>query len=235
MFDDKFLDSLPKDPISALNKLCITFVEDDTMIPPKDKINYYDDYINAYAVIDTFIEAHDINIDYDFNISTADMAQSKEVAIGLIIEFVRYLKLHVEPLLVKSDVEKAFDKYRSRFGLIFTYNFTDGDLKRIQEVINELRTLLSKSELFDANHKERLLNKLENLQRELHKQVSSLDKCWGLIGDAGVVLGKFGKDAKPFVDRVKEIAQITWRTQARAEELPSGLSIPFLSTEKDED
>ena len=54
-----------------------------------------------------------------------------------------------------------------------------------------MRQLLTDSELFDANHKERLLKKLESLQAEVHKQVSSLDKFWGLIGEAGVVLGKF--------------------------------------------
>ena len=65
--------------------------------------------------------------------------------------------------------------------------------------------------------------------------MSNLDKLWGLIGEAGVVLGKFGKDAKPLADRIREIAQITWRTQARAEELPSGARLPLLSDGKQED
>ncbi len=60
--------------------------------------------------------------------------------------------------------------------------------------------------------------------------MSSLDKFWGLIGEAGIVLGKFGKDAKPFVDRMREIAQIIWRTHARAEELPSGSPFPLLQS-----
>jgi hypothetical protein len=30
--------------------------------------------------------------------------------------------------------------------------------------------------------------------------MSNLDRLWGLIGEAGVALGKFGKDAKPLVD-----------------------------------
>jgi hypothetical protein len=55
-----------------------------------------------------------------------------------------------------------------------------------------------------------------------------LDRLWGLIGDAGVVLGKFGESAKPIVDRIKEIAEIVWQTQSRAEELPSGTPIPLL-------
>jgi hypothetical protein len=77
------------------------------------------------------------------------------------------------------------------------------------------------------------LKRLESLQAEMHKRVSDLDRFWGLIGDAGVVLGKFGKDAKPFVDRIRDIADIVWRTQSRAEELPSGTSSPLLENKDD--
>ena len=69
---------------------------------------------------------------------------------------------------------------------------------------------------------------------ELHKRMSSVAKFWDLMGEAGVALGKFGKDAKPFVDRIKEILQITWRTQVRTEELPSATSLPLLSHGKTE-
>jgi hypothetical protein len=78
------------------------------------------------------------------------------------------------------------------------------------------------------------LKRLESLQAEIHKRVPDLDKFWGLIGDAGVVIGKFGKDAKPIVDRIREIADIVWRTQFRAEELPSGTSSPLLEHKDDE-
>jgi hypothetical protein len=63
---------------------------------------------------------------------------------------------------------------------------------------------------------------------ELHKKMSNLDKFWGLIGDAGVTLGKFGEEAKPFVDRIREIVDIIWRVQSIAEELPIGNSQPLL-------
>lgn len=75
---------------------------------------------------------------------------------------------------------------------------------------------------------------MERLQSELHKKGSDLDKFWGLIGDAGVAIGKFGKDAKPFVDRIREITGIVWRTQSAAEELPSGTKIPFLDSDETE-
>ena len=64
------------------------------------------------------------------------------------------------------------------------------------------------------------------LQKEMNKIMSSLDKLWGLVGDAGVVAGKFGKDAKPMIERIREITQIVWSVQARAEELPSNTMLP---------
>jgi len=44
--------------------------------------------------------------------------------------------------------------------------------------------------------------------------MSNLDRFYGLVGEAGVVMGKFGHDAKPFFDRVREMYQIAWRSQA---------------------
>jgi len=58
--------------------------------------------------------------------------------------------------------------------------------------------------------------------------MSNVDKLWGLVGEAGVTLGKFGKDAKPIVDRIREITKITWRTQSNSEELPSDTPFPLL-------
>lgn len=129
-----------------------------------------------------------------------------------------------------SDYHNLKSRLAQTIGTGFFYEFSDGDLEKIQELVNDLRHHITKSEDFDPKHKQRLLRRLESIQKEIHKKVSDLDRFWGLVGDAGVVLGKFGENAKPIVDRIKEIAEIVWRTQARAEELPSGSSFPLLAT-----
>jgi hypothetical protein len=58
--------------------------------------------------------------------------------------------------------------------------------------------------------------------------MSNYDRFHGLIGDSGILLGKFGQDAKPFVDRVREILSIVWLSQARTEELPSNTPQHYL-------
>jgi hypothetical protein len=50
-----------------------------------------------------------------------------------------------------------------------------------------------------------------------------LDRFWGLVGDAGVVLAKLGDNAKPIIECVKQITEIVWRAQGRAEQLPSNM------------
>jgi hypothetical protein len=127
------------------------------------------------------------------------------------------------------------DRFRRALTNVFAYEFSAGDVERVQQLIGELRDLLSAATQIEEGHRQRLLRRLEKLQSELHKKVSDLDRFWGLIGDAGVVAGKLGKDAKPFVDRVRELTSITWRTQARAEELPSGTKPPLLDYRPTED
>lgn len=95
--------------------------------------------------------------------------------------------------------------------------------------------MISGSNKLEDDHQRRLLAKLEKLQSELHKKVSDLDRFWGLLGEAGVVSGKLGRDAKPIVDRIREIAEIVWRTQARSEQLPSASEFPLLEKRDDAD
>lgn len=127
-----------------------------------------------------------------------------------------------------NALKKGFDITLSNG---FGYEFTEGDIQRVQELINELRAELSKESRLDAGHKQRLLKRLEELQKELHKKVSDLNRFYGLIGDLGVTFGKLGTDAKPFTDRIRELIGIAWKAQARAEELPSSAENPVLGSD----
>jgi len=155
-----------------------------------------------------------------------------------IIAYMAHSKKAIQPLI--NDAE-GYAKRNQLLSIIegkkkdlnrgFFYEFTEGDLNRAQELINELRGEISSSNLFEDEHRQRLLRRLEKLQSELHKKMRDVDRIWGLIGDAGIVIGKFGEDAKPFVDRIKELSQIAWRTQSHKEELPSDSKNPMLGVE----
>ena len=131
---------------------------------------------------------------------------------------------------IKASMTRQ-DRFEVLLGKAFAYTLTEADLSRIQTLVNELRDLIVTSERFQEDHKRRVLDRLEGLQQELHRRISNLDRFYGLIGDAGVLLGKFGHDAKPFVDRIGEIVQIVWRSQANAEQLPASAKPALLTSE----
>lgn len=141
------------------------------------------------------------------------------------------VRSELEVKLRTNKQERMVDHFSTVLGKGFVYEFSGGDLERVQVLVNEIRDRISNLDSIKEEHKQRLLRRLERLQSELHKRMSDLDRFWGFLGDAGVVLGKFGEDAKPIIDRAREILQIVWRTQARAEELPSGTPAPFISGE----
>lgn len=176
-----------------------------------------------------FFEAYAKSKSHEFKPLELSVDRSRNLSLiqGFFDDKQRYLS----QVKTESLIEKSREKYDSHFENEFCYEFTEGDLNRIQQLINELRDNIQSSDLFTSDHKRRLLKRLERLQKELHKKVSDLDRFWGLVGDAGVVLGKFGNDAQPFVQRIKEIADIVWRTQSIGEELPSGTETPFLKEE----
>jgi hypothetical protein len=163
--------------------------------------------------------------------------QSKDVNINRIKslfrdepEYIKKLEADKNEILLK-DIKSKFDV---KLGTGFAYEFSEGDLKKVQTSINDLRGLINDSKIIEDNHKHRLLKRLERLQSELHKKMSDLDRFWGFVGDAGVVMGKFGNDVKPLTDRIREMMGIVWNTQARAEELESGSPNPFLKENNDD-
>jgi hypothetical protein len=229
MFGDDFVDQLPEDPIEAAHLICIKFKEFDESIIEQSKLEFYESYIAALGLFNAFAESY--LLDYKTPIVGSDSDRNIESIRYFFYKLIDKLGNH----LAQVKVQKIKNKYLLKFGRSFAYEFSDGDLRRMQELINELRDFIVGSKLFEEDHRQRILNRLEGLQRELHKRVSSLDKFWGFMGELGVALGKFGKDAKPFVDRVCEITQIVWRTQARAEELASDSPFPLLGGGKGQD
>lgn len=143
----------------------------------------------------------------------------------------------VQHELIGQTSASKLDSLKKQFAVTLTngfgYEFTDGDLKRIQQLINELREMVSANSELDDGHKQRMLKRLEKMQSELHKKMADISRFYELMGDAGVALGKLGEGAKPFVDRIKELAGIAWKSQARAEQLQSDAENPMIGQESE--
>lgn len=227
LYSDEFIESIIESPVERIVEICkvpVEFLnsmyESDNEITKED----YDELIVTYSLVQSIFEEKILDSDMDSVFIS-----------GNIINDCRQLYNYFNTILNEFISEEAnlrvqslTSKFKSKLGSGFAYEFTQGDIDRIQTLINELRGEISKSDFIASEHKSRLLKRLEHLQAEMHKRMSDLDKFWGLVGDAGVAIGKFGNDAKPFIDRIREITDIIWRTQSKAEELPSSTQNPML-------
>lgn len=146
-------------------------------------------------------------------------------------ELRKFLQETQKDLVGRTSASKL-DSLKKRFAVTvssgFGYEFTDGDLKRIQQLINQLREMVAANTELDSGHKQRLLKRLEKMQSELHKKMSDISRFYELMGDAGVVLGKLGEGAKPIVEVIKELTGIAWKSQARAEQLQTDAENPLI-------
>ena len=185
----------------------------------------YEILSEAYALLVEVIDADLLPIGFQYpDYPGAFDGEACQVLYGFITEVRDRCRSEQSQLRMSS----MRSRFRLGIGKGFAYEFSHGDLERVQTLVNELREHIASAKQLEQEHRQRLLRRLERLQTELHKKVSDLDRFWGLIGDAGVVLGKLGNDAKPIVDRIRDIADIVWQTQSRAEELPSGTTLPQL-------
>lgn len=180
--------------------------------------------IEAYALLVEALEADLLPLEKSYPTLSGDLQED----CAAISSFLQEVEEKCTAEASKLRLASLRSRFKASIGSAFCYEFSQGDLERVQLLINELRSNISGLKGLESDHRQRLLKRLEKLQSELHKKISDLDRFWGLVGDAGVVLGKLGKDAKPVVDRIKEIADIVWQTQSRAEELPSGTQLPSL-------
>lgn len=223
LFTEEFLAEIQEDPVGGTIKACEVALKNtpNTIIFSEAS---YNALTETYALLVELQDAGLLPIDVDF----IEYAGDRQLDSKRIYDQLTGIKARCVTESAKLRLNSFRSQFRSSLGAAFHYEFSQGDLERIQELVNQLRQNISASTHFHADHQQRLLKRLETLQSELHKKMSDLDRFWGLIGDAGVVLGKLGNDAKPFVDRIKEIADIVWNTQSRAEELPSGTRPPLL-------
>lgn len=225
IFDEEFIEALQDDVVTGVLEICDRCIE--SAFEYKRQSKFKESYlilIEGFALIQGLMESGMIHIE----VTTPELRMEDRYDSDVIFQFFSELR----KILIARDKSLKFEQMKLRFktslGGVFVYEFSQGDLEKVQTLLSQLRDQIVASKFIEKEHQQRILRRLEKLQSELHKRVSDLDRFWGLIGDAGVALGKFGKDAKPIVDRIKEITEIVWQTQSRAEELPSGTPIPQL-------
>jgi hypothetical protein len=201
-FSREFLESLPAENDDAVVALANEYTRlwNQTGGAGNDH-----DFLEVYAILQAFIEARGLKF-------SLPPATPPNVRRSDILSILQTQKSAAETRIYQREstfhLEQKSDEYRAMFSIIPTYEFSDADYNRIQELINELRDLIQRAVLIPKQHKERLLKRLEAMQKELHKRTSDIDRFWGFVAEAGIVARKFGEDLKPINDRVGELGRI---------------------------
>ena len=227
VFDDISIESLPDDPREAIISVCTeywTHMRDY----PHSSDEEYQFALQGYAFLDVLLEAKGLKAE------KLAITGDKEKDVQTIRNFVNKLRNDMHIKIRRSSFNDYRSAYTMKLDTVFHYEFSDGDLTRIQTLVNELRDLISATEELEQKHKQRVLRKLEKLQSELHKRVSDLDRFWGFFIDASIVVGLMGENAKPMVDVIQKIVRIIWPTQTRAYELPSDFPFKLLGQAEDD-
>jgi hypothetical protein len=231
VINEDLLNNLPSDPLEALIAVVADYQKSELARHDagsfEELVSILTDY---YGVFSALISKSNLEITLELPKLDAN-AKSNSIRLTNILDgTAREININNTNLLFSSSV----DKYQKMLGDGFVYEFSDNQVKRIQVILNELRGLIGNSDYFDEDHKDRILRRLEKLQSELHKKVSDLDRLWGLVGDAGVALAKLGTDAKPIVDRIKELTYITWDAQKKSEGIARDTEFPLLENSADD-
>lgn len=210
-FNSEFIRSLPSDKFGALWLITRRFIEGATggTTPNSDK---HKAMLRAVGFLREWLDANGLTGQsqrYDPN--SPDQ---------ILTEFSSAASL-AEQLNRKREIEEIMEQGRAAFRREASgaTSLTDSDLERAQHLINDLRDLLTSSAL-PSSHKQRLLARLEELQREMHKTMSNFDRFWGFVADLGASLRLLGDDAEPIVKRVTELGDVYAKAQAAHLGLP---------------
>jgi hypothetical protein len=217
-YSDGFVESLPKDFDEAVMK--IMEIYDSTL---RNNLN---GMMETRYLIETLATAHNARI-RSLSFKTRASLNS---ALSSLLQDTRKRLQQRDEQAQKDEIENSKERFSLLLNVGFAYEFSKADIDRIQSLINDLRGIVSSTEEFSEDHRGRVLSRLEKLQQELHQRMSNLDRFYGLVGDAGIALGKFGHNSKPFVDRIREIIEIVWRSQATAEQLPASARPALLNS-----
>ncbi|MCJ8327503.1 MAG: hypothetical protein MJK08_10440 [Campylobacterales bacterium] len=198
--DEKYLNSNYDDAHVHLKKI-LKSINENT-----ENAGYNGNELDYFMLLDTVqcINAFcDLNKINQIDTEGIESKNTNEI-ISLIYSFYQDIVIH-SPNPFYSYFEQA------------KYSFEEEEYQTIQDSLNYLREDIHASKIFGKEHQERLLSKLEALQKELHKKMSTLEKALGQLLSIGTTIGAFGEKSKPMFDRVNETIKSVLRIQQKGD------------------
>ena len=121
----------------------------------------------------------------------------------------------------------AHKRYLAITGKGFVYELSDSDLTEIQKLMAHLRNLFQDAEEIDDAHRALLVERLEALQPEFQRKMTSFEKVWGYFMEASYAIAKIGEPARDIRKTIREIVTIISIAASCAYGLPSSTQPPL--------
>ena len=231
---DFLMENMPSDLDQAIK--FVTDDYDDFFENGSDPTMSFDIILQYFLIIYALLEeTPNINLNSEYpKVSMLSFGANITAELNAMMQAINTIKVINNKITTTKNAHKMLNETKAKLGKSFAYHFDEKEVEDIQRLINDLRTQITTQKFFDEKHQQRILIRLEALQREIHKKMSDLDRFWGLIGDAGVALGKFGNDAQPFAKIIKDLTGVVWKAQARMEQIEPTNSLPLLPNQSNE-
>jgi NifB/MoaA-like Fe-S oxidoreductase len=197
-------------------------------IPANDKNTAY---VEAYEMFRQFCADSGVAIKTE----TVELAPDRNTNVQRIIAFFDRAFSELEPEVLARKIrtettlarEAAHKRYIAITGNGFVYELSESDFDQIQKLINHLRKLLQDAKEIDEKHRARLLERLEALQSELHRKMTSFEIVWGYFMETTYAIAQIGDSAKEIRKTIREIVAIISIAASVAYGLPSSTPPPL--------
>lgn len=165
--DEKFINCETDNPLNTLEELLIDVIK---KLPTVENNSSKIEEVKAINIVNAFCRAHKLE---QVSINNINLSASYS-------QFRGNLNHRLTNLILKDTVfeyEKIFKKQ--------AYPLSDSEYQTIQDGINKLRDKINNTKDLQEEHKARILKKLNEMQMELNKNMSTFDS---IIGKSMIVL-----------------------------------------------
>lgn len=194
------------------------------------------DFLEKYIYYDTKFRAAFAKLKYKYPSPVYGSSTEVMKAISLNYSI-------VTDKIERIESQALFEKYEKQSEQIYLLENADTLIlsppqhSEIQIHIDGLRAKIQNADWLASEHRQRILDKTNELQREFDREISSFYKSLGMLKDLGDGLGEFGKRSEPLKDSVVEIINslnVFKKNKTQIGKDPDPLQIPDLSDESDD-
>lgn len=214
---EELLMDLPGEPPRAIVVFADKVVKKVTKTIPDKRPGTTDDYAAISSFILKFCSKYNIDVDLTVASNLSVYEHMNQMVQKIVAK-----RHEILSTVIDTEIDRFILQYDSKLGETFgVAKLTADEKKRIHAHLDKIRSLIESSDLPERK-RNALFDRLNQLAREVDSVGTGTDRFFSFMGDLGINLGEFGKNAKPLFDEARGMIQSISRARARQE----GVSLP---------